>query len=337
MSLEPIESDRALELYLADMENEVADATIRAHRIRLGHLLRWCDEEKGIENMNDLTGRLLHEFRLWRRQEGDLAPASEKTQMDTLRVFIRWLESIDGVEENLHTKVQSPSLTGGDNVRDVMLDVDQIERILTYLRKYEYCSRPHVVMALMWHTSLRIGAVRALDREDYDRDEQSLSLVHRPDTGTPLKNQNDGERFVALSEAVCEVLDDWLEKRRPAVTDEYGRSPLITTPDGRVHTSTLRRYAYQYTRPCVVAGECPHDRDPEECPAVEFHKASECPSSVSPHALRRGSITHALSNDWPRGAVSDRANVSEEVLEKHYDQRSEKEKMEQRREYLNDL
>ena len=36
-------------------------------------------------------------------------------------------------------------------------------------------------------------------------------------------------------------------------------------------------------------------------------------------------------------AVGDRANVSEQVLEKHYDQRSAKEKMEQRREYLDSL
>ena len=161
MNLEPTEPEHALELYLTDRENEVTEATIRAHRIRLGHLIRWCDEEKNIENLNDLTGRLLHEYRLWRRQEGDLAPTSEKTQMDTVRVFIRWLESIDGVEENLHTKVQSPSLTGDDNVRDVMLNAEQIERILSYLRKYEYCLRPHVVLALMWHTSVRIGAVRA--------------------------------------------------------------------------------------------------------------------------------------------------------------------------------
>jgi hypothetical protein len=36
-------------------------------------------------------------------------------------------------------------------------------------------------------------------------------------------------------------------------------------------------------------------------------------------------------------AVGDRANVSEQVLEMHYDQRSEQEKMEQRREYLGRL
>jgi len=36
-------------------------------------------------------------------------------------------------------------------------------------------------------------------------------------------------------------------------------------------------------------------------------------------------------------AVGDRANVSEMLVEMHYDSRSEEEKIEQRREYLNGL
>ena len=65
---------------------------------------------------------MLHRFRLWRREDGDLAPASEKTQMDTVRVFVKWIGAIDAVEPNLQTKVRSPTLTGDDNVRSVMLD-----------------------------------------------------------------------------------------------------------------------------------------------------------------------------------------------------------------------
>ncbi len=94
MSLEPIDPERALELYIADRENNVAQATIYSHRSRLGHFIRWCNDEAEITNLNDLSGRQLHEFRIWRRMEGDLSPATEKTQMDTLRVFIKWLESV---------------------------------------------------------------------------------------------------------------------------------------------------------------------------------------------------------------------------------------------------
>jgi hypothetical protein len=70
---------------------------------------------------------------------------------------------------------------------------------------------------------------------------------------------------------------------------------------------------------------------------MERNKASKCRSSVSPHAIRRGAITNHLSKDVPEKVVSDRMNVGLDVLEKHYDQRSESEKAEQRRDYLDEL
>ena len=58
---------------------------------------------------------------------------------------------------------------------------------------------------------------------------------------------------------------------------------------------------------------------------------------MSPHAIRRGSITHHLSKDVPEKVVSDRMNVGLDALEKHYDRRTESEKTEQRRDYLDDI
>jgi hypothetical protein len=135
---------------------------------------------------------------------------------------------------------------------------------------------------------------------------------------------------------VCEVIDEWIAHRRPAVEDEYGRSPLVTTRQGRPHPSTIRDVVYRVTRPCVYAGECPHDRDVDECDAADGNTAvaSTCPSTESPHAVRRGSITHHLSEDVPEKIVVDRMNVSADVLDAHYDRRSEEVKLEQRRSYL---
>lgn len=331
--LEPIEPDEALSLYLDHRQREVSDATLRSHKSRLGHFIRWCDEE-GIENLNDLTGRRLHEFRLWRCNQNDgIKPVTEKTQMDTLRVFVRFLETIDGVPRDLSEKVQSPDLGSKENVRDELLDREHAEAVLEYLGKYKYASRPHVVLTLQWHTMLRRGAVSALDLQDYDSNNQSLAVRHRPDTGTPIKNQDDGERLVALRPEVCEILDDWIDDKRDDVIDEYGRDPLVATPYGRIHPTTVTAIVYNWSRPCIL-GPCPINRDPEDCEAASYEDASKCPESVSSHAVRKGSITHHLESDIPTEVVSARANVAPGVIEKHYDRRTEQAKMEQRRKFL---
>jgi site-specific recombinase XerD len=336
--LEDIEPDEALQLYINHRRREVSEATLRSHKSRLGHFIRWCTDEKGIDNLNDLTGRALHEFRLWRRNlNGGIKPVTEKTQMDTLRVFIRFLETIDGVQSDLSEKVLSPNLESKENVRDVMLDSGPAEAILDYLSKFEYASRSHVVIALQWHTMMRRGAVRGLDLGDYHSEEQCLEIRHRPETGTPIKNQEDGERMVALSSETCDLLDDWIDHHRPDVTDEYGREPLVATNNGRIHVTTPTSIVYNWTRPCRMGAPCPLNRDPEECEAASYVAASKCPESVSSHAVRRGSITHHLNSDVPREVVSARANVGPDVLDKHYDRRSEKSKMEQRRKYLHNL
>jgi hypothetical protein len=79
--LEPIDPETALKMYLSAREREVAQSTLRAHRSRLGHFLRWCDQQD-IDNLNLLTGRDIHQYRLWRRNEADLSTSTEKTQMD---------------------------------------------------------------------------------------------------------------------------------------------------------------------------------------------------------------------------------------------------------------
>ena len=166
MSLEPIDPETAPELYLTDRENEVTQATLYSHRSRLGRFVRWCDEQE-IANLNELTGRQRYEYRLWRRSEGDLEPVTEKTQIDTLRVCIRWLEHVDGVEPDLSTKVKSPSLDEGDNIRDVMLSSERADTVLDYLRRYGYAALPHVILVLLWYSTMRVGAARTLNLQDY--------------------------------------------------------------------------------------------------------------------------------------------------------------------------
>jgi site-specific recombinase XerD len=336
MELEPIEPETAVELYLADREPELRSVTLNSHRSRLGFFVGWC-EDRGIDNLNELTGRKLNEYRLWRRNDGDLAPASENCQMDTLRVFVRWLESIDGAPQDLHQKVRSPTVGRDEGSRDEMLEAEEAEKVLTYLETYGYASPQHVTLSLLWHTMLRRGAAHGLDVDDYHPEDQCLEVLHRPETDTPIKNGKRGERLVALSGDFCNLLDDYLRNKRHDVEDDHGRRPLLTSARGRLGRSTIGKYCYRYTRPCEYGNDCPHDRDPDACEAVNTRKWSACPSSLSAHPFRRGSITHQLKEDVPETAVGGRANVSQDILDKHYDQRTKREKMEQRRQYLDNI
>ena len=335
--LEEIDPELALELYLDDRRSHQSKATTIAHRSRLSSFVDWLDE-RGIDNLNELTGRLVKEYKLHRRKESDWASSTEKSNLDTIRVFVRWAEGIEAVEANLSQRVQSPVLNGDENVRHTELDSETAEKVLSHLETYQYCSPQHVTLALIWHTMCRRSAVRALDLKDYDAEDQHLHFVHRPESGTPLKNKERSNRYMAVSDSIAELLDDWIANKRPEVVDEYGRKPLLSSKNGRLHKSTISGYAYKYTQPCKYEGECPVDgRDQQSCAAASHQKLADCPESVSPHPFRRGSITHWLRSDVPPRVISDRADVSEQVIEKHYDERSELEEMEQRREFLDSI
>lgn len=325
-----------LDLYLETRREEVSEQTLQAHQYRLNHFVRWCNEQ-GIEDVGELDGRQLHEYRLWRREDGNLNVVSLQTQLSTLRVFLKFCEKIDIVENGLFDKVQVPSLAEGQDRRNSILPSDRAEQILEYLSTFEYATFDHTMFLLLWRTGMRIGALRGLDLDDYHAAEGRLKVRHRPQGGTSLKLGENGERTVALASETVVVLNDYIERTRYDVTDKNGRDPLLTTKHGRPGTTTLRRRVYRVTQPCQRLNECPHNTSMQECEHEGYTKTAGCPSSTPPHDIRRGSITHWLKNDVPRKAVGDRMNVGEDVLQQHYDQRSEDTRAEQRRKYLNDI
>ena len=337
--LEPLAPTDGVDLYLDARRDECTEETLKGQKYRLRTFVAWC-EEKDVVNLNDLGGRDLYAYRVWRREGGydgtEIAPVTLRGNLSTLRAFLRFCGSVDAVPPELFEQVPLPTVSAGEDVSDSTLEVGRADAILDYLERYEWASRRHVTMLLLWHTGCRAGALRALDVDDCDLDgsEPAVHFVHRPSAGTPLKNKEKSERWNGVSTHVADVLRDYIDGPREDVLDEHGRAPLVTTSSGRPVTSTLRDTLYCVTRPCWRGEACPHDRDPDECDAAYYASASSCPSSRSPHDVRSGRVTAYRLDDVPRPIVSDRLNASEEILDKHYDRRNERQKAEQRRRYL---
>ena len=138
----PIDPGEAVKTYL-NSRTDISEKTNYAHKSRLGHFVRWCsDSELGdVDNMNDLTGRDLYEYRIWRREEGGLKPVTVRTQLSTVKVFIKFCESIDAVHDGLSDKIIKPTVEYDDQSRDEILEHDHFKAIQDQLIKYEYASR----------------------------------------------------------------------------------------------------------------------------------------------------------------------------------------------------
>jgi site-specific recombinase XerD len=102
--LDPLEPDRAQELCLKQKEMNASKKTVQSHKYRLNAFVRWCDEND-IDNLNELTGRDLQEYRLWRQDDADLKKIALTQQMSTIRVFIKWCGSMEAVPADLYEKL----------------------------------------------------------------------------------------------------------------------------------------------------------------------------------------------------------------------------------------
>jgi integrase len=177
--------------------------------------------------------------------------------MWTLRVFLKWAASIEAVPANLYDKVMVPDINRDQRQSEEMLEGDTAEDILEYLSRYHYASRRHVIISLLWETGIRIGAAISIDREEMYLKDGYIDLVHRPDEGTTLKNGKGGERPIAITEGLSELLEEYIENNRLASVDDYGRHPLITGRFGRLTRTSYRRAVYQTTSPCFRGQSCP--------------------------------------------------------------------------------
>jgi len=346
--LEPMEPDRAIELWFGQLDDPAA-STIQSYRYRIDPFQEFL-EENDLEDLNDLTPRHVKEFEALRRSQID-NKNTLNTQFGTIRQFLAYCHELKAVSADVVEAMNVPSLSKQDRVNTEKLNTGRAEEILENLERYRYASAEHVMFLLMWRTGARLGAICSLDLDDLYLDEDARSRLreklegegihpsavgeilrevelpviwfrHRPTSDTPLKNREDGERVVNIRDSTAEVLQEYIDVNRPDVRDQHGRKPLLATRsgNGRRTKSNIRNWIYVLTQPCEFGAECPHDRDPETCEAREHGHGSKCPSSRSPHKLRTGSITDHRDRGWSVADLAEKANAGERLIRGVYDQ-----------------
>ncbi len=148
-------------MYLNSREGEVRDSTLKTHEYRLNHFVRWCDQNN-VENLTNIDPIDIEQYKNWRRKDGDLSKSALKGQLDTLRVFMRYLGRLGIVDSELCESVPSVKMKRSDEVNNRKISEDNAQAILETLDRYHYATVEHVWFLLAWRTSARVGALRAL-------------------------------------------------------------------------------------------------------------------------------------------------------------------------------
>lgn len=320
-------NSRPLEDVLDDFRTKKFDQVTseRQYERKLNYIETYLTNVQNIESTDQLTSEIVESYSQWRKydsldREKPLEPTTLQDDMYLFREFIQHLISHNLAPVRFEYVIDIPTVDSGKNIG---VDTKQLEPkrardILAYLRKFKWADIEHVTVELMCEAGPRKSGLYALDVEDFDGDNAVLHFNHREKT--PLKNDEKSERSITLYGDVSNIIQDYLEMVRDETRDEFGRNPLLSTGDGRIGKSTIKKISYMWTRPCQIGKECPHDREPKSCEAANQNaKAYECPSSRAPHHVRTGYITAKRNEGVPIEAISQRCDVSPRVLKKHYD------------------
>ncbi len=334
---------KAVERYLRRRRSDATESSVKSWKYRLKLFVEWC-EGIGVDRVGDLRAYDLDEY--YELRSSRVEPVTLEGEMRTLRTFLTYLdEQLDAVEDGLADAARVPDLDRSERASDASFRAEKAIALLEAYREspQHRARRGHAFLEIAWHTGARQGSIRGLDVRDVDFEKECVEFRHRPDTDTPLKNKNRGERPVALPTEAMDVVREYVDDERRDVRDDYDRKPLLPSAVGRPTNNTLRNWSYMATEPCLLL-DCPHDKEREACDWTEYVHASKCPSSRSPHRIRTGSITWQLNLGFPPEVVSERVNATVDVIENHYDWASREERwrrrherMENRREYIDQL
>ncbi|SEQ00586.1 tyrosine-type recombinase/integrase [Natrinema salaciae] len=313
-----LELEEAMQLFISRNQPNWKGETARTYRKSLDTFEAFA-EETDLETLDDLEMWRVGRFTDYLLSQ-DYARVTVQSKQKQARRWLKWLESQGYIEVGTHLAIEPLKLTDSEQTSSDIFRPETLNETLAYYRdslKWR-SKRGHALLEIIGHTGARRSCIRALDVDDYDPEARTLTFLNRPKTGTRLKRGDAHQRKVVLAETPNRILEEYVERDRSERHDEHGRRPLFASARGRPVKSTITNWIYQATLPCVRKS-CPHGKERHKCQWTEQQDSSKCPSSTSPHPVRRGSITWQLNIGRSVQDVADRAATTPDVIRRYYD------------------
>lgn len=237
--------EEATETYLDALSTNAPDSTLYGHQTVLNIFVPWCRDED-LEKA-DLQMSHVAQFADYLYTEAGHSTATISGHLSSLSNFLGYLYQSDPdlLKHRIATALyEYPSRRFTEVRSELTTDYeprtsDSVDALLAHLRTREFGSRTHVFAELVWETKSRPNQIRLIDISALDLDEGVVS-VGIPETHIVSDVGLATHRTADLSSSTVEAIETYLNYERKEVTQDDCR-PLLTTSNGRVSPSTLRR------------------------------------------------------------------------------------------------
>lgn len=239
-------------------ECHLAENSVAAYERDIRRFLVWLGKRK----LPKLKIQELSDYPAWLQREAELAASSISRHLVALKMFLRYLQLEDVVQDNIAELLGSPKLW--QRVPHV-LSPEMVDALLTAPQPGEdLWRRDRAILEILYATGARASEAAGL----------KLADIHL-EQGFCLCNGKGGkERLTPLSEIAISRINDYMQHERPELAK---RSPtlspwlLLSTRGLRLRRERIWELVKRY------AGEI------------------GAPPEVSPHTLRHSFATHLLA------------------------------------------
>ena len=248
----------ALESYEGELvSRHVSPHTLRAYRGDLGELAAWATAS-GLEKPADVGYRQLRGFASVLGQRG-LERSSVGRKLAAVRGLFDHLTRRGELPANPADLLSNPK---SDSRLPRVLDRDEMRRLLDSMpASTPLESRDRAMLELAYSCGLRCSELVGLDRDAIDFESETVRV----------RGKGNKERLVPMGEPAQRALRAYLERARPALTDDRSERALLVSKRGlRLSSSDVTRRLAKRVQQASIGGR------------------------VSPHALRHSFATHML-------------------------------------------
>ncbi|AUX71698.1 site-specific tyrosine recombinase XerC [Erwinia pyrifoliae] len=207
-------------------ERNWSETTLKVQTHHGYRFICWA-QERGIHHAADVTRPVLERWQrhLYRYRKGNgepLSPRTQRTALQPLQVWFRWLAKQNLILANPAADLELPRLE--KHLPRTILSVEQVEDIVNLCDLNTLQGmRDRALLELLWSTGIRRGEVARLETWSADFSRKILTIV---------QGKGKQDRVIPVGERALWWLRHYLHEVRPEIVAVAGCKALFVAMDG---------------------------------------------------------------------------------------------------------